>query len=135
MCSQNIVIRFDSIDVPTGQRCAGITQHVCHGERRQSLHRHCVASNYVTHFARLDSRTYMKPNYAARLIRSKHTQSLRCQNTVASNYVSDGYESGITDSRQSIFNPNLIIIGLQLSNFVSASNGDYPAKSCLVSLE
>ena len=98
------------------QSWAGITQHACHGECRQPPYRHCIASNYVAHLTRLDRRTYMKPNYAARLIRSKHMPSLRCQNTVASNYVV-------------IY---IIIIGLQLSNFVSAGNGDYPAKSCLV---
>jgi len=69
------VIRFDSIDVPTGQRCADITQHACHGERRQlrTAIASRLASNYVAHLTRLDRHTYMKPNYAVRLIRSKHT--------------------------------------------------------------
>jgi len=34
-------------------------------------HLHCVMSNYVTHLACIDRRTYVKPNYASRLTRSK----------------------------------------------------------------
>jgi len=85
--AKKFAIRFDPIDVPTGRRCAGITQHACHGKRREPPNGHCVASNYVAHFTCLDHHTYTKPNYAARLIRSKRTPSLRRQDTVASNYV------------------------------------------------